>query len=490
MVVVRVAKGFDDAATLVNIIGTASASTGVYALLPDPTDPKTDPKILCAPGFTDYRTGSKPNTAVAALLAVAQRLRAVVVADAPADNASSAQTWAADWKSDANGSRLYAVTPQVCVRGDGDSLVFKPASPYVAGVISRVDAQSGFWHSPSNQIVRGIVGISRPIDFSLSDSSAESNTLNAEGLSVLVHQHDGFRLWGSRSVGSDEQWKYLAIRRTADTVYQAIEKSVLGALDGPFSRSLLKNVAESVNAYLRSLRAKGDPGQTGQTGPQGTEGEKGDTGDTGSTGSIGPKGAPGTDGSRGLQGLKGDTGPQGTPGTDGSRGLQGLQGDKGEQGDVGPAGPKGDPGASPMLEDGISGGNGLNLLEISSGVDLSEKIDMGAHSQQQVKLLIVFGFSYYGYHSDMPGKWRFIREITWTNRPLGETKRTIPSDSVWNWLDVFGLGGGYVFEPKGPGAGMVKLTRNLLSRHVLRIFSDRQHVPKSLFSVPVNPGFM
>ena len=256
VVVVRVAEGNDDAATLTNVIGLASAETGVYALLQARADPTTHPKILCAPGFTAGRTGSNPNTAVAALLEVAQRLGAVVVADAPADSASSAKTWAADWGSDIGGSRLYAVTPQVRVLGDDGSPVSKPASPYVAGVISRVDAQSGFWWSPSNKIVHGIVGTSRPIDFSLSDSSAESNMLNAVGLSVLI-RNDGFRLWGSRSVGSDAQWQYLAVRRTADSVYQNVEQSFLWALDRPFSANLLKDIKESVNAYLRSLKAQG-----------------------------------------------------------------------------------------------------------------------------------------------------------------------------------------------------------------------------------------
>ena len=255
VVVVRVAPGSDDAGTLVNVIGAASASTGVYALLQARADPTTHPKILCAPGFTDTRTGSKANAAVAALLVVANRLAAIVVADAPA-SASDAKAWVADWGSDANGSRLYAVTPKVSIMGADGSPVSKPASPYVAGVISRVDAEMGYWHSPSNKIIHGIIGTSRDIDFSLSDSAAESNTLNAVGLSVIV-RNDGFRLWGSRSVGSDAQWQYLAVRRTADTVYQAIEKSFLWALDKPCSANLLKDIAESVNAYLRSLKAQG-----------------------------------------------------------------------------------------------------------------------------------------------------------------------------------------------------------------------------------------
>ena len=130
--------------------------------------PRPIPKILCAPGFTDARTGSKANATVAALLVVANRLSAIVVADAPA-GASDAKAWVGDWGSDADGSRLYAVTPQVSVMGADGNPVSKPASPYVAGVISRVDSELGYWHSPSNKIIHGIIGTSRPIDFSLND---------------------------------------------------------------------------------------------------------------------------------------------------------------------------------------------------------------------------------------------------------------------------------------------------------------------------------
>ena len=255
VVVVRVAEGNDDAATLANVIGAASASTGVYALLQARADPTTHPKILCAPGFTDARTGSKANATVAALLIVANRLSAMVVADAP-NSSSDAKTWVADWGSDANGSRLYAVTPQVSVMGSDGNPVSRPSSPYVAGVISRVDAEMGYWYSPSNKIIHGIIGTSRDIDFSISDTSAESNTLNALGLSVIIRQ-DGFRLWGSRTLGSDTKWQYLSVRRTADTVYQAIETSFLWFLDRPYSADLVDSVQQSINSYLRSLKAQG-----------------------------------------------------------------------------------------------------------------------------------------------------------------------------------------------------------------------------------------
>ncbi|GFR11868.1 uncharacterized protein TNCT_218041 [Trichonephila clavata] len=51
-----------------------------------------------------------------------------------------------------------------------------PPSPFVAGLIAKVDSEQGFWHSPSNKEINGIVGTSRAIDFTL-DGNSVSLTL-------------------------------------------------------------------------------------------------------------------------------------------------------------------------------------------------------------------------------------------------------------------------------------------------------------------------
>lgn len=39
--------------------------------------------------------------------------------------------------------------------------------PYIAGLIARSDNENGFWWSPSNQEIYGIVGTARPVDFTM-----------------------------------------------------------------------------------------------------------------------------------------------------------------------------------------------------------------------------------------------------------------------------------------------------------------------------------
>ena len=265
VVVVRVDEGEDETATISNVVGTSTAYTGVHALLKAESDLGVTPKILIAPGFTHQRVEDSQNPGqylvnpvVAELLGIAQnsvglgeRLRAIVVADGPNTTDAAAQAYAADHGSD----RLYVVDPWVKVL-TGTTYVDEPPSARAAGVFARVDAEVGFWESPSNKLIQGISGISRPVPFSLGDASSAANVLNENKVATIIREQ-GFRLWGNRSTSSDSKWSFISVRRTADMVNESILRGHLWAVDRCITRTYLQDVAESVNEYLRSLKARG-----------------------------------------------------------------------------------------------------------------------------------------------------------------------------------------------------------------------------------------
>lgn len=265
VVVVRVEEGANETATMSNIVGTSTSYTGVHALLRAESDLGVTPKILIAPGFTHQRLedSSAPGTflvnpVVAELLGIAQdsvglgeRLRAVVIADGPNTTDNAAQAYAADHGDD----RLYVVDPWVRVLS-GTTFVDQPASARVAGLIARVDAEMGFWESPSNKLIQGISGISRPVPFSLGDANSAANILNENNVATIIREQ-GFRLWGNRTTSSDSKWAFLSVRRTADMIAESILRGHLWAVDRCINRTYLQDVAESVNEYLRSLKARG-----------------------------------------------------------------------------------------------------------------------------------------------------------------------------------------------------------------------------------------
>jgi len=255
VVVVRVAVGVDDDATVSNVIGGVNVTTGAYegvhAFLGSESANGFCPRILCAPGFTGDRT-STANPVVAELVGIAERLRAVVIADGPNTTDAAAITYRGDWGS----KRVYIVDPAVKVRNSLGEIVDQPASARVAGLIAKSDNDRGFWWSPSNQVINGIVGTGRDIDFTLGDANSRANLLNEQQVATVIRQ-DGFLLWGNRTASGDPKFAFLSVVRTADIINDSILRAHMWAVDRNITRTYLEDVAQGVNDYLARLKAQG-----------------------------------------------------------------------------------------------------------------------------------------------------------------------------------------------------------------------------------------
>jgi phage tail sheath protein FI len=252
IVVVRVTEGETAAETLQNLIGGVNAQTGAYtgiqAFLGAQSSVHVTPKLLIAPGFCKGPSGELADPLLTALIGVAEKLRAIVIADGPNTNDTAAIAAAV---SGAN-PRVYLVDPFVL--NTANAAV--PASPYVAGLISKVDTEQGFWWSPSNHVINGIIGTTRPVDFSLGDSSCRAQFLNEHNVATII-RHDGFRLYGNRTTTNDSKWSFLSVRRTADNLHDALIRAHFWAVDRNISKTYFDDVAESVNASIAKLQSQG-----------------------------------------------------------------------------------------------------------------------------------------------------------------------------------------------------------------------------------------
>ena len=254
VIVVRVEAGEDEAETIANIIGGVDSQTGDYkgvqAFLSAESIVHAAPRILIAPGFTHQRPNNQANPVISSMLVIADRLRAVIIADGPNTNDQEAITW----RNDFGNARVYVVDPWVKIFIDNEQVV--PSSPYIAGLIARSDNENGFWWSPSNQEIYGIVGTARPVDFTLGDANCRANFLNENEVTTIIRQ-EGYRLWGNRSCSSDPKWAFLSVRRTADLINDSLLRAHMWAVDRNITRTYLDDVVESVNAYLAHLKALG-----------------------------------------------------------------------------------------------------------------------------------------------------------------------------------------------------------------------------------------
>ncbi|TSE33407.1 phage tail sheath subtilisin-like domain-containing protein [Tepidimonas taiwanensis] len=251
IVAIRVADVADDPnTTAVNerleaIIGGTDAGTGartgIAALETARSVLGVVPRILLAPGFSQHKTVAD------ALIAQAIKLRAVALIDGPNSTSAAAIAYRAQFDS----SRAYLIDPWAVVDG---SVV--PVSPHVAGLIAKIDNERGFWWSPSNNPLLGIDRPARPIDFGLGRVDSEANLLNEPGVATLITEQ-GIRLWGNRTCSSDPKWAFLSVRRTADMIHESMLQAHLWAVDRAVGKAYIRDVQESVNAYLRHLKSVG-----------------------------------------------------------------------------------------------------------------------------------------------------------------------------------------------------------------------------------------
>jgi phage tail sheath protein FI len=232
--------------------GTTGQYKGVHALLAANSELGVTPRILIAPGFTHDMPSGNANPVVSELLGIAENLRAVIIADLPNTN----DTDAIDYVGDFGSARVYPIYPWVKVLDSLGAIVEEPASARVAGLIVKSDNERGFWWSPSNLVINGIVGISKPIDFVLGDVNSKANYLNENNITTII-QESGFRLWGNRTLSADPKWAFLQARRTADMINDSLLKAHLWAVDRNITKTYIEDVLEGVNNYLRYLKSIG-----------------------------------------------------------------------------------------------------------------------------------------------------------------------------------------------------------------------------------------
>jgi len=250
VVVVRVAQGATPAQTQSALIGgvdSVGRYLGVQAFLAAESVVKVQPKILIAPGF------SHNQAVVSEMLGIADRLRAVIIADGP----NTTDQAAISYREKFGSPRVFVVDPWVKVWDtEANAEALQPASARVAGMLARSDNDRGWWWSPSNTEMYGITGTARAVDFVLGDPNARANYLNENEVATLI-QKDGYRLWGNRTCSSDPKWAFLSVRRTADMINESLLRAHMWAVDRNISKTYVQDVLEAVNAYLRHLTAIG-----------------------------------------------------------------------------------------------------------------------------------------------------------------------------------------------------------------------------------------
>ena len=218
------------------------------------------PKILIAPTFCTQ------TSVVTEMTSLAEKVRAMAVVDAPAGTtvaeALAGRGPSGEINFNTSSERAILSYPYL-KRYDTatDTEVLEPYSQRLAGVIAAKDMERGYWWSPSNTEIMGITGIERNISAAINDPTSEANLLNEAGIVTVFNSYGtGLRTWGNRSAAwptMTHPMNFINIRRTADVLHESVEYSMLQFLDFPIDQALIDSIKESVNAFIRTLIARG-----------------------------------------------------------------------------------------------------------------------------------------------------------------------------------------------------------------------------------------
>lgn len=261
-----------------DIVGAVSGGTytGIQALQTTFQTMGIFAKLLITPGFEDA-------TVANALLAMANTIRAIAFVDSPPQTSVStaiANRGAVGNAFNLASDRLVLCFPQQLIQDFavvptgitispqgivqytyGSSTIESPYSQWVAGATSAKDLTNGFWFSPSNTGIVGILGPDVTLYMSAYDPNSDTNNLNASGiLTVFNGFGTGLRAWGNRASSfpaSTAVTTFIAVRRTLDVVEQSIQYSSLPFVDQPITNGLINSILQSVNGFINSLIQQG-----------------------------------------------------------------------------------------------------------------------------------------------------------------------------------------------------------------------------------------
>ena len=242
------------AQTLANAIGDSSELTGIYAAhaATSVLGRNALPRLLCAPGMdTGSRPGDAANPLAAAMVVVAEQIKAMAFIDGPNTTHEAAVEYIGDFDS----PRAVVIDPAVLI-SDGTDIIEFAASGFAAGVAARSDYDNGWWASFSNKPIRGILGTARPIDAGHPASRAQ--LLLDNKIWTIVNDVGGFQLWGTDTPAQTEpEYSFPNVQRTADIMGDSVQKAHRWAVAKGITKNYLSAVSQSVNDFIRTLIAQG-----------------------------------------------------------------------------------------------------------------------------------------------------------------------------------------------------------------------------------------
>ncbi len=129
-----------------------------------------------------------------------------------------------------------------------------PPAGYIAGLYARIDGKRGVWKAPAGTeaTINGAVGL----DINLTDT--EQGNLNKINVNCLRRfASAGIVSWGSRTISSDPEYKYVPVRRMAIMLRVSIYNGIQWAVFEPNDEDLWAALRLNIGSFMTVLFRQG-----------------------------------------------------------------------------------------------------------------------------------------------------------------------------------------------------------------------------------------
>jgi len=99
--------------------------------------------------------------------------------------------------------------------------------------------------APANEVVRGAIALETKI------TKGEHDLLNPKGINCIREFAGlGIRVWGARTISSDQSWRYLNVRRLFNYVEESVLEGTQWVVFEPNDTDLWARVRRTIHSFL------------------------------------------------------------------------------------------------------------------------------------------------------------------------------------------------------------------------------------------------